>query len=78
MQEIYPLSNGGALVLTVANVLPYTSDKINGKGLTPDYLVKLTAEQTAQIGIMSDADDPQMQKAFEIFQGASAAGEEEG
>ncbi len=78
MQEIYPLSNGGALVLTVANVLPYTSDKINGKGLTPDYLVKLTAEQTAQIGIMSDGEDPQMQKAFEIFQGSSAAGEDEG
>ena len=78
MQEVYPLSNGGALVLTVADVLPYTSDKINGKGLTPDYLVKLTAEQTAQIGIMSDGEDPQMQKAFEIFQGASAAGEDEG
>ncbi|MCR4747844.1 MAG: PDZ domain-containing protein [Clostridiales bacterium] len=74
MQQLFRLSNGGAVVLTVANVLPYTSDGINGTGVAPDYIVKLTAEQTAQIGIMSDADDPQMQQAFTLLAGDAAEG----
>lgn len=78
LQELYKLSNGGAVVLTVANVLPYISDAINGVGVNPDYIIKLTAEQSAQIGIMSDGDDPQMQKAFELLSTEDEAGAEEG
>lgn len=73
MQQLFRLSNGGAVVLTVANVLPYTSESINGTGVNPDYIVKLTAEQTAQIGIMSDAEDPQMQQAFQLLSGDADA-----
>ncbi|MCQ2461043.1 MAG: S41 family peptidase [Clostridia bacterium] len=80
LQQLYKLSNGGAVVLTVANVLPYTSEGINGVGVAPDYIIKLTSEQSAQIGIMSDGEDPQMQKAFELLQSQddSSAGAEEG
>ena len=72
MQQLFRLSNGGAVVLTVANVLPYTSESINGTGVNPDYIIKLTAEQTAQIGIMPDAEDPQMQQAFQLLSGDAA------
>ncbi|MBR5015245.1 MAG: PDZ domain-containing protein [Clostridia bacterium] len=79
MQQLFRLSNGGAVVLTVANVLPYTSESINGTGVNPDYIIKLTAEQTAQIGIMPDAEDPQMQQAFQLLSGDAAdAGADEG
>lgn len=78
LQELYKLSNGGAVVLTVANVLPYISEDINGVGVAPDYIIKLTSEQSSQLGIMSDGDDPQMQKAFELLQSQddSSGGEE--
>lgn len=79
LQQLYKLSNGGAVVLTVANVLPYISEDINGVGVAPDYIIKLTSEQSSQIGIMSDADDPQMQKAFELLQSQTeTSGGEEG
>lgn len=67
LQEVRRLSNGDAAVLTVAGIKPYTSESYNGVGLKPNHVVKLTADQTAQIGIMSDADDPHIQKALEIF-----------
>ena len=67
LQEIKRLSNGGAVVLTIAEIKPYKSESFNGVGLTPDYVISLTGEQTAQIGIMSDTDDPHIQKALELL-----------
>lgn len=41
-QQIFELSDGGAVILTVARLTPYMSDSYNGTGVTPDY----TSEQT--------------------------------
>lgn len=36
-QRIFELSDGGAIVLTVARLLPYTSECYEGIGVSPDY-----------------------------------------
>ena len=69
MQSAFKLSDGGAIVLTVAEITPYVSECYNGKGLTPDYEVKLSSEQKAKLPILSQADDPQYQKAYNILIG---------
>ena len=38
-QKIFELSDGGAIVLTVAKLLPYKSDCYDGVGITPDYVI---------------------------------------
>ena len=38
-QKIFELSDGGAIVLTVAKLLPYKSDCYDGTGVKPDYIV---------------------------------------
>lgn len=39
-QQIFELSDGSAVVLTVAELLPYTSDSYEGTGVIPDYEVQ--------------------------------------
>lgn len=39
-QQIFELSDGSAVVLTVAKLLPYTSDCYEGTGVVPDYEVQ--------------------------------------
>lgn len=68
MQKAYQLSNGGALMLTVAGVLPYVSESYNTKGLIPDYEVKLTDEQNAKLAILPQSEDSQYQKAYDLLQ----------
>ncbi len=36
-QQIFELSDGGAIVLTVAKLLPYTSESFDNTGVKPDY-----------------------------------------
>ena len=69
MQSAFKLSDGGAIVLTVAEITPYVSEGYNGTGLTPDYEVKLEAQQRAKLPILSQADDAQYQKAYNILIG---------
>lgn len=66
LQKIFELSNGGAVLLTVANIIPYSGKSYEGEGITPDYAVEMTAEQEANIGVNYE-DDPQMQKALSIL-----------
>lgn len=67
MQKIFKLSDGSAICLTVAKLNPYKSECYNGVGLTPDYTVEMTAEQNTRLEMLSQADDPQYQKAYEIL-----------
>ncbi len=67
MQEVRRLQGGDAVVLTVAGIKPYTSESYDGVGLKPNYVIKLTKDQRDKIGIMSDADDPHIQKALELL-----------
>ena len=67
MQKIFELSDGSAVSLTVAKINPYKSECFNGVGLTPDYVVDLTAEQNARLPMLSNEEDSQYQKALELF-----------
>ncbi len=57
-QKIFELENGGALVLTTAKLLPYTSECYDGVGVKPDYDVDLK-KQTDNL-----SEDTQYQQAL--------------
>lgn len=67
MQKIFELSDGSAVSLTVAKILPYKSESFNGVGLEPDYKVEMTAEQNARLQLLAKEDDVQYQKAIELL-----------
>lgn len=43
-QKIFEMSDGSAVILTVAKLLPYTSDCYDGVGVVPDYSCELSVE----------------------------------
>ncbi len=67
MQKIYELSDGSAVALTVAKILPYKSESFNGIGLEPDYNVELTVEQFSRLEMLTFAEDAQYQKAMSLM-----------
>lgn len=67
MQKIFELSDGGAVRLTVAKILPYKSECYDGKGLTCDYEVALTAEQNDRLQMLSFDEDEQYKKALSLM-----------
>ena len=66
IQEIFELSDGSAVMLTVAKINPYKSECFNGVGLIPDYEVVLAPEQSARLPMLTLEEDAQYQKALEI------------
>ena len=67
MQKIFELSDGSAIALTVAKILPYKSESFNGTGIEPDYVVPLTAEQYSRFEMLSLEDDAQYKKAMSLY-----------
>lgn len=65
MQNTIPISNGGALKITVAKYRTAKSDCFHGVGLTPDYIVELP--EGTDISIPDPEKDPQLKKAMEIL-----------
>lgn len=61
VQEIIPLSNGGAIKLTIAKYLTPKGVWINKKGVKPDIIVKM------EHGVRGD-EDAQLNKAVSILQ----------
>lgn len=59
-QEIFELSDGGAVILTVAELKPYMSESYNGKGVIPDY----TCEQASQTDDLNN--DNQFLQAYAL------------
>ncbi len=66
MQKVFELSDGSAVALTVAKIIPYKSESFNGIGLAPDYEVSLTAEQSLRLPMTPLAEDAQYQKAVSL------------
>ncbi len=66
MQKVFELSDGSAVALTVAKIIPYKSESFNGVGVEPDYKVELTAEQNSRLPMLNLANDPQYQKALAL------------
>lgn len=66
MQSIYPLSDGGALDITVAKYNPPKSPNFDGVGVKPDYEVKLTPELEKILYNLDEESDLQLRKAIEL------------
>lgn len=62
VQEINNLPDGSALHITIQKYLTPNGTDIHKKGITPDYVVNLTAQD------VKNKKDPQLEKACEILQ----------
>ncbi len=62
VQEIFPLSDGSSIKVTIAKWLTPNGTWVNGQGLTPDYAVPITDAQLAA------HQDPQLAKAIQLLQ----------
>ena len=67
MQDVFKLSDGGAVRLTVATVLPYKSDSYNDVGITPNYEVEMTADELKHLYMLTTDKDPQFQTAYSLL-----------
>ena len=65
LQSTYEFSDGSALILTTANIIPSKSEKFNGVGLKPDYIVELSAD--APYETLTQDNDAQLRKAVEVL-----------
>lgn len=65
LQSTYEFSDGSALILTTANIIPSKSEKFNGVGLKPDYIVELPAD--APYESLTQENDAQLRKAVEVL-----------
>ena len=74
MQTIYPLSDGGALSITVAKYNPPKSANFDGVGVKPDYEVQLTAEQQRDVYDLDETTDPQLRKAIALAEAVIKTG----
>ncbi len=61
IQEVQDFDNGAGLHVTIAKWLLPNGEWINGKGITPDYEVEMTAED------IKAEKDPQLDKALEVI-----------
>ena len=71
MQQIYPLGEDGkegGFKLTMAEYLTPNGEKIHGKGITPDIVVK-APEEAKGIGPSFLEEDPQLKRAIEEVKG---------
>lgn len=67
LQSTYEFSDGSALILTTANIIPSKSEKFNGVGLKPDYTVELSADTPYET--LTQDNDAQLRKAVEVLSG---------
>ena len=65
LQSTYEFSDGSALILTTANIIPSRSDRFDGVGLKPDYIIELPAG--THFDVLTRDADTQLQKAIEIL-----------
>lgn len=66
IQNLYRLSDGSGVKITVARLVPVTTADYHGVGLLPDYEKALTAEQEMGFYDLTVETDPQIQRAFEV------------
>ncbi len=72
LQEIFELDDGGALILTTAELRPYISQSYNRVGLVPDEEVALSAEKAVRLPVLSQSEDEQYQRAYALLSGEEA------
>ncbi len=69
MQELFPLEDGGAVLLTVAMIEPKAgADAVyNGIGITPSVEVSLTTGDDLNLDLLTDEQDNQLQTALNML-----------
>lgn len=72
VQELFELSDGGAVVLTTSKVLPYISESYDAVGIEPDSEVELTAQQQLNLSTLSHEEDAQLQAALSMLSDSGA------
>lgn len=66
LQKVFELSNGGAVILTTANIIPYSGESYEGKGILPDYEVNQAQQHELNV-VIDKKDDLQMQQAISLL-----------
>lgn len=69
LQEVFALSDGGAIILTTAEIHPYISESYNQVGIVPDEEVVLSSEKAVRLPLLEQADDDQYQRAYSLLTG---------
>ncbi|NMP38312.1 MAG: PDZ domain-containing protein [Clostridiales bacterium] len=67
LQKTFELSDGGAVTLSVAQLVPYKSETYQGTGIVPDTQVVLAPELESRRDSLTMDEDPQIQTAFSLF-----------
>lgn len=67
VQHIFELKDGSALNLTFARFQTTKSQNFDSIGVKPDFEVKLTPEQEANLEILDENTDPQIRKSLELL-----------
>ncbi len=67
VQRLYPLGDGSAMKLTIAEYFTPSGYALHGKGLTPDYEVIMDNKTTAKLNSLPHEEDNQLQKAIEVI-----------
>lgn len=73
IQNTYEFSDGSAVTISTAKIIPAKSDSYNDVGLKPDYMTELSAGVLPE-NLAHDA-DAQLQKAIEVLTPTAAAAE---
>ena len=69
LQEVFALSDGGAIILTTAEIHPYISESYNQVGIVPDEEVVLSSEKAVRLPLLEQVDDDQYQRAYSLLTG---------
>ena len=69
VQQVFPLEDGSALILTVAKIHPYISDCFDDTGITPDIEIVFPAAQKDALDSLPLQDDAQFQAAVSALKG---------
>lgn len=70
LQNAYQFSDGSALLLTTAYIIPSKSENFDGVGLKPDYIIELPADVPYEF--VTQETDAQLFKAMEILAPSAA------
>ena len=71
------LSDGSAVVVTVAKLLTSLGDSFDGVGVVPDVESTLTADEEQMSYALTVDTDPQIQRALEVLSSMTGSGSEE-
>ena len=67
VQNIFPLEDGSAVKVTIAHFYSPNGICIHGEGITPDHIVEMDPELSANVATLTYEEDIQLQKAVEVI-----------